>query len=63
MMRFKRVCWSGKEEEFDLDTLPPYLSRRDDSIMDMSWYVDGYLKKLDVGESIEADFCVYTRVA
>ena len=62
-MRFRLTYWSGRVEEFTLDNLPVHLSRRDASTMDMSWFVDGHMKRMKVGDEIKMDFDnVLTRV-
>lgn len=55
-MKFKLTYWTGETKTFSLDNLPPTLSRRDSSTMDMSWFVDGYMKKMKVGEIIPMEF-------
>ena len=48
---------------FDLDTLPPWLSRRDISTGDMSWFVDEYLCLMEIGGTHVGDFNTITRVS
>lgn len=52
----------GSPTQFSLVTLPKWLNNRSTGTMDMSWFVDGTISTLSVGETVKTDFNIIERI-
>lgn len=52
----------GTPTQFSLAVLPKWLNNRSTGTMDMSWFVDGSVATLSVGETVKTDYNIIERI-
>ena len=65
VFKMQNSMFDGVKSEFNEDTAPKWLKYggKSGSTMDNSWFWDGHIMTLEVGESTSTDFQTITRIA